>query len=49
MLGHFESLHCEVNPDQSYSTDGSSFDESLKYVNFRCHCNKQYKKSLIHF
>ena len=25
-----ESLYCEVYPDQTYSTDGSSFDENLK-------------------
>ena len=34
MPGKFESLYCEVNPDQTYSTDGSSFDENLKGVNF---------------
>ena len=46
MPGHFESLYCEVNPDKKYSTDGSSFNESLKGVNFRHHC---YKKSNLFF
>ena len=38
MPGHFESFYCEVNPDQYYFTDSSSFDESLKGVNFWHHC-----------
>ena len=49
MPGHFESLHCEVNLDQIYSTDGSSFDEDLKKVNFRCHCHWKRLKSSIYF
>ena len=39
MSGKFESLYCEVYPDQTYSTDGSSFDENLKGVNY-CYKNK---------
>ena len=34
MPDKFESLFCEVNPEQTYSTYGSSFDENLKGVNF---------------
>ena len=48
MQGHFESLHCEVNLDQTYSADGSSFDESPRDVNFRGHLLFE-KESLIHF
>ena len=49
MPAHLESLNCEVNPDKTYSTDGSSFDESLKEVKFRRHCYKKKKQSLIYF
>ena len=34
MPGHFQRLNCEVNPEKSYSTDGSGSDENLKGVNF---------------
>ena len=37
----------EVNPDQTHSTDGSSFDESMKEVKFRGHCLK--KRAAAHF
>ena len=38
MPGHFESFLCEVIPDQTYSTDSSSFHKNLKGVNFQHHC-----------
>ena len=45
MPGQFQRLNCEVNPEKSYSTDCSSFNESLK----NNHCYENQKKSLIDF
>ena len=43
MPGQFQRLNCEVNPEKSYSTDCSSFNESLN----NNHCYENQKKSLI--